>query len=95
MSHGSMRHIVLNHIDSPLKILFWTRGELMTFLIPFFGGLLLDAFLMGSVTAMGASWVRARGRDDLGKGRFQAVCYFYGLKQLKASPPSFIHEFLG
>lgn len=92
---ASMNHIVLNHIDSPLKILFWTRGELMTFLVPFFGGLLLDSFLIGTVISFGASWVLARSRDHLGKGQLQAICYFYGLKQMKASPPSFIREFIG
>lgn len=67
----------------------------MIFLVPFFGGLLLDAFLIGSLMALGASWMLARCRDHLGKGQLQAMCYFYGLKQLRASPPSFIREFLG
>ena len=90
-----MRHIILNHIDTPLKILFWTREELMIFLIPFFGGLLFDAFLVGTLISCVGSWVTARCRDYMGRGKFQAWCYHYGLKDLKSAPPSFITEYLG
>lgn len=67
----------------------------MTFLVPFFGGLLLDAFLIGTTMALGASWLLARCHDHVGKGQIQAVSYHYGLKKMKAAPPSFICEFLG
>ena len=25
---SSREHVILNHVDSPLKILFWTKGEI-------------------------------------------------------------------
>jgi type IV conjugative transfer system protein TraL len=90
-----MRHIILNHIDSPLKILFWTRGELLIFLIPFFGGLFLDAFLTGSLLAIINSWGISKCKHRFGKGQLQAMSYAYGLKKLKTLPPSYIREFLG
>ena len=40
-------HIILNHIDEPIKILFWTKGELCLFFLPFMWGVLSDEFGFG------------------------------------------------
>lgn len=43
------RHVILNHVDSPLKILIWTRGELAMFLCPALLGMLSSKLILGFV----------------------------------------------
>ena len=47
MTTAAKCHVILSYLDSPLKILFWTKGEILMVLGPFFVSVFLDAFLFG------------------------------------------------
>lgn len=93
---ASVNRYILNYLDSPIKILFWTKGELVLFLGPFFVGVFIDEFVCGlMVSCLNAFTVR-QYKKRFGKGQLQAVLYWYlpPVKKLKALPPSFIREYL-
>jgi type IV conjugative transfer system protein TraL len=90
-------HVILNHVDSPLKILFWTKGELCLFLMPFLGGVLTDELLMGVGISLLNGWGVNRYKKTFGKGQLQAVIYWFlpAHKTLKVLPQSYIREYMG
>ena len=91
------RHIILNHVDSPLKILFWTKGDLSLLAIPFSFGVIIDEFVMGILITCLSGWVSSVYKKKFGKGKIQTVMYWYlpANKKLFGFPPSFIREYLG
>jgi type IV conjugative transfer system protein TraL len=90
------RHVILSHLDSPVKVLFWTKGELMLILGPFFVGVCLDLFALGIVFSGINYWAINQYKKRFGKGQLQAVMYWYlpSTKKLKGLPVSYIREFL-
>jgi type IV conjugative transfer system protein TraL len=90
-------HVILNHVDSPLRILFWTKGEILLFLGPFLTGIVIDEFTLGLVISCLNAWVYKSYKKRFGKGKLQAVMYWYlpRSKQLKELPHSFVREYLG
>lgn len=90
------RHVILNHLDSPLKILFWTKGELLLILGPFFAGVFLDLFSLGIVFSGLNYWGIKEYKQRFGKGQLQAVMYWYLplTKKLKGLTVSYLREFL-
>lgn len=91
------RHIILNHVDSPLKILFWTKGEIALLAVPFSLGVMLDEFVVGVIMAFLSGWGSSLYKKKFGRGRIQTVMYWYlpSNKKLYGFPPSFIREYLG
>lgn len=92
------RHVILNHIDSPIKILFWNRGELLMLMGPFFLGLLSDFFIEGVFLSLFNWWVVSKYKSLFGKGQLQSVMYWHfphAKKRLKKIPPSYIREYVG
>lgn len=90
------RHVILNHVDSPVKILFWTKGELVFILGPFFLGVMTDAFALGCVFCILSYMTIGAYKKRFGKGQLQAVMYWFfpPTKHLQSLPPSYIREFL-
>ena len=91
------RHVILNHVDTPLKILFWTIHELLMLIIPFFIGLIIDQLTMGIFLSLFCFWGSRKFHRYFGKGQFQAVKYWYlpPERRFKSLPPSFIREYIG
>jgi len=92
------RHVILNHVDTPLKVLLWTKGEIALFLLPLFGGLFFNQFILGMVISFVNYRLFKIYRDKFGKDQFQAVCYWFlphTPKRLAAFPPSYIREYIG
>ena len=92
------RHVILNHVDTPLKVLLWTKGEIGLFLLPLFGGLFFNQFILGMVISFVNYRLFKIYRDKFGKDQFQAVCYWFlphTPKRLAAFPPSYIREYIG
>jgi type IV conjugative transfer system protein TraL len=90
------RHVILNSVDSPLRILFWTKGQILLFIVPFFGGMLMDYLLVGCSLSVLNAWVCKQYKRRFGKGQYQAVLYWYfpPSSKLKAFPPSYIDTYL-
>lgn len=90
------RHVILNHLDSPLKILMWTTGEIALYITPLFIGLCCDQLTVGLGVSFLNVWLNKQYKKRFGKGQFQAVMYwFFPTNNLKKLPPSHIREYLG
>lgn len=88
-------YAILSHLDNPTKFLFWTKGELLLILGPFFLGIFLDALVLGSAAGV----INFKGirvyQKRFGKGLLQAVRYWYlpALKKLQGFYDSSIREY--
>jgi type IV conjugative transfer system protein TraL len=88
--------VILNYVDTPLKILFWTVPELFMLFVPCFIGLLISQLMLGIVISLLYSWLTKVYQRRFGKGQLQAVFYwFLPNPQFKRLPPSFIREYVG
>ena len=92
------RHVILNHVDTPLKYLIWTKGEIGLFITPALLGLFFSQFVVG----LGISFLNYRlfklYREKFGKDQFPAVCYWFlppVPRRFPALPPSYIRGFIG
>lgn len=91
------RHVILNYVDSPLKILLWTVPELLMLVMPILFGLMVDQLTLGIAVIFLYFWASKKYRQHFGKGQFHAVKYWYFPKdrRFKALPPSYIREYIG
>ena len=94
---NAVRHVILNYLDSAVKILFWTKGELLLILGPFFFGIFFDAFALGIVTSAINFYGIRTYQKRFGKGLLEAAMYWYlpPFNKLKCFPPSYIREYTG
>ena len=94
---AARQHVILGHLDSPLKILLWTKGEILIVLGPFFVSVLLDTFLLGLTACL----INVTGiktyKKHFGKGKLMAVLYWFlpSNQKLKGLPPSYLRELVG
>ena len=92
------QHVILNHVDTPVRFLFWTKEEALLILAPFMLGSTLDFVLLGlSASAINFYLIRLYKRY-FGKGQLQAVRYWFfpqSPNRLSSFPPSYIREFIG
>ena len=91
------KHLIFNFLDSPLKILFWTKGELVLTVGPFLLGIVLDAFGFGIICALVCIFAIRFFKRHFGKGQLLAVMYWYlpPPSKLKYLPLSYKKEYLG
>lgn len=92
------RHVILNHVDSPLKILVWTTGEIALFLMPLFGGLFFKQLVLGALVSFVNYRLFKIYRERFGKDQFQAVCYWFlphSPQRYPAIPASYIRGYIG
>ena len=84
------------HTDTPVKIIVWTKGELLLILGPFFLGIFLDAFVLGVMVGALNSWSISSFKKHFGKGLLQAVRYWYlpYLEKLKDFYDSSVREYV-
>ena len=89
------RHVILSHLDSPLKILFWTKGEILMVLGPFFVSVVLDSFLLGVGACLINVTLIKTYKKRFGEGQLVAVMYWYfpANTKLKSLPASYIREY--
>lgn len=98
MSADYETHIILHHLDDPLRILKWTVDEALIIIVPPFIGLGADQPLLGFVMAAAGFWSIKRFKERIGMGFFKQWIYWYlphNYKKLKTFPPSYIREYVG
>jgi type IV conjugative transfer system protein TraL len=90
------RHVILNFVDTPLKLLFWTIPEVMMFIVPVLIGLFVSQLMLGCVIMFVCLWLYKLYCRNFGKGELQSVIYWYlpANQRLKRMPASFIREYL-
>lgn len=88
-------HVILSHLDSPLKILFWTKGEILMVLGPFFISVVLESFLLGVGACLINVTLIKTYKKRFGEGQLVAVMYWYLplTSKLKGLPASYIREY--
>ncbi len=91
------KHVILNTVDTPLKILFWTAPELLMWVCPPFLGLICDQLTLGIVGSVLYGFGAKYYQVHFGKGQFQAVRYWFlpPNRRFKTLPFSYIREYLG
>ena len=94
---SSKEYVVLNYVDTPLKILFWTKGEIALFFLPMFFGLCFEFFVAGIVLSFLSALLINRYKKTFGRGQLQSVTYWFMLraKPLAIFPEAFKQEFPG
>ena len=91
------RHIILNYLDTPLKILFWTVPEILMLVVPCFIGLIIDQAILGLMISIFSFWLTKKYQQHFDKDQFQAVQYWFlpPNRRFKSLPPSFAREYIG
>lgn len=91
------RHVILNHVDTPLKILFWTVPELLMLVVPCFVGLIIDQLMLGLFVSGIYYWGSKKYQQYIGKGQLQAFKYWYfpSDSRYKTLPCSYVREYIG
>ena len=90
-------HIILNYVDTPLKILFWTMPEILMLIAPLFIGLIINQLTLALIISIFNFWANKKYQQHFGKGQFCAVKYWFlpHDRRFKTLPPSFIREYVG
>lgn len=91
------RHVILNYVDTPLRILFWTVPELLILIVPLFLGLMIDQLILGVLISVISFWGNKKYQQRFGKGQIEAVKYWFfpRNRKFKSLPPSFVREYVG
>jgi conjugal transfer pilus assembly protein TraL len=91
-------HIILHSVDTPLRIVFWTKAEAALILLPLLIGGALGFFLVGVVmSGINVSLMRVY-KKNFGKGRLRAVLYWFfphSRSRYPALPPSYRRHYVG
>jgi type IV conjugative transfer system protein TraL len=89
-------HVILNHLDSPLKILLWNKSEILGYVAPFVIGICCSQTILGFCVSLLNFYCYKKAKT----GIFE---YFYGaiywnmpnIALFKGCPPSFIKMYVG
>lgn len=91
------KHLLLHHLDDPLRILKWTLDEAGIILLPPFLSLLIESPLLGFVVSGGGYWALRQIKKRFGLGTLKHALYWYfphNSRRFKKIPPSHIREYL-
>lgn len=98
MSTDYDQHLLLHHLDDPLRILYWTLDEAAIILLIPYLGLAFDHPVIGLLFSAGSFWVLRKLKATFGKRSLKPALYWYlphNKRKLKKTPPSFIREYWG
>ncbi len=90
-------HLILHHLDDPLRILKWTLDEAGVILIPPFLSVLFENVLLGFAISVVGYWALRQIKRRFGEGTLKHAMYWYlphNRRHLKKTPPSYIREYL-
>jgi conjugal transfer pilus assembly protein TraL len=92
------QHLILHHLDDPLRILHWTIDEAVTIILPTFFGLGVERPLIGLILAGGGVWGLKSTKKRFGLSTLRHALYWYlprNKRKLPHTPPSYIREYIG
>lgn len=91
-------YYLLNHLDEPVRFLFFTLGEFIVILVPFMLGMLVDRMLLGLVFgALCYQVLKLVNRNFHGANLKQIIYWFLptSKRMLKLNIPSCVRELQG
>lgn len=92
------QHIILHHLDDPLRFLHWTLDEAMSITGPAFFGLAVEHPLLGLIGSGVCYWALTTTKKRFGFESLKHALYWHLPKsdqRLPNTPPSYIREYLG
>lgn len=98
MSQDYDQHLILHHLDDPLRLLKWTLDEAVMILAPTFFGIAIDHPFLGLFCAGSSYWALTHVKKRFGLSTLKHALYWYfpkNSKKLSHIPPSYIREYLG
>lgn len=90
-------HYILNYLDEPTRIIFFTPAEILAMCACFFGGVFTDRFVGGVVLAFITVWVLRKIRSQFKVTSARQLLYWFfpfSDRPLQCPIPSNIREFL-
>lgn len=88
-------HYILNYLDEPTRIIFFTPTEIVTMCFCFFGGVFMDRFVAGVVLAFISVWALRKIRSQFKITSARQLLYWFfpfSEKPLQCPIPSHIRE---
>lgn len=88
---------ILNYLDEPTKILFFTPGEIVAIGVSFFGGLWMNRFLMGIMLAALSVYVLRKLRQRFQQVTARQLIYWFlphSEAPLQVKIPSYMREWI-
>jgi type IV conjugative transfer system protein TraL len=70
-------HIILGHIDKPIRILFWPANQFFACTVPLAVGMTTDHLIIGSIFAILVITFFKIFNKRFGKGRFRSIMYWH------------------
>ncbi len=98
MSDDYDQHIILQHLDDPLRFLNWTIDEASAFGLPVFFGIGVDYPLYGLGIGIGCFFGLKKIKQKFGLESLKHALYWYLpkiKKKLPTTPPSHVREYIG
>ena len=86
---------ILQCLDSPMKILFWTVDEMVAISMPVMLGLALDWFFAGMVLSIAGFSLLRKFKNSIGEGGTLQQGLYWLLPTKGKLPKSSIREYLG
>ena len=91
-------YYLLNHLDEPVRFLFFTIGEFIVMLVPFMIGMFIDQMIFGLIIGFALyQLLKLIGRSFFGANLRQIAYWFLptSKKMLQLNIPSYIRELQG
>lgn len=98
MSQDYDQHIILHHLDDPLRIFHWTLDEAFAVMTPALFGLIIEYPIHGVIGSAVCYWGLKKVKKTLGFETLKHAMYWYlpkSDKKLPNTPPSHVREYIG
>lgn len=92
------QHLILHHLDDPLRVLYWTVDEAAVLIFSPFIGVMINQPLMGGAFSIFGTWLIIKLKKMLGGGTLKHALYWHfphNRSRLGHTPPSCIREYIG
>jgi type IV conjugative transfer system protein TraL len=90
-------HLILHHLDDPLRILYWTVDEAAVLVSPMFGGLALERPFWGLLLGTLGFWGLRKAKRRWNLCTLRHAQYWFlpnHQKRHRHLPPSYIREYV-
>lgn len=76
-SNNSVNHVILNHIDAPARILFWSATEFTFCFVPIIFGLFIGQIGIGLCLSILSIICFKSFKKRFGRGKMAAILHWY------------------